>query len=96
MENENAKARWKILENTGSGLFRWTGEKKSIPKASLMVRSPEFFCRNTYRTIYSIDLYILGGIEQEITEAKGIHRRGPPVFRFASESLALFVPPFSP
>jgi hypothetical protein len=47
MENENAKARWKILENTGSGLFRWTGEKKSIPKAGLMVRSPEFFCRNT-------------------------------------------------
>jgi hypothetical protein len=33
MENEHAKARWKILENTGSG----------IPKASLMVRSPEFF-----------------------------------------------------
>jgi hypothetical protein len=39
-------------------------------------------------------LSIMGGIEEEIIEEKGIYRRGPP--HFAPESLALFVLAFSP
>ena len=45
-DNENVKAWWKILDNTAPARD-CSGEKELVPKVSLVVRSPEYFCRNT-------------------------------------------------